>query len=687
MVEPVKQKVFNFSATTLNLSFLALFALVPLAMAPFTSELFEFNKMIATYFVTTVVATSWVARSIVQNHFIFKRTPLDIPIALFLLSQLLSTIFSINPHTSIWGYYSRFHGGLASTISYTILFYAFVANVKQEQVKIYLKALASSAALVSVWGVAEHFGVDAQYWVQDVRNRVFSTLGQPNWLAAWLVALIPITWAQILNHKLQSKTFWFWTTLSSLFFLTLLYTKSRSGLLGFAVASVVFWGIVAWKNKRDFSSLSRPFFVANSLLIILALAVGTPWSPTAGELISSQKVERQSEKPEVGTALEGGVTESADIRKVVWQGAVDAWRANPILGTGVETFAYAYYNFRPVEHNQTSEWEFLYNKAHNEYLNFLATTGILGLGTYLLLIGATIWLFLRILSTRYSLLSVALLAGYSSILVTNFFGFSVVTVALQFFLYPAMALAKDNSESDPEVKSEDLASYQKVFLFSTLALAALILLNIARFWYADILYARADRLLKVGQTVPAAEASGKAIKHHPQEPNYYDRHAQILSRIAVALTQENEATEAAKVAALAATSSDKAFQLNSVHLSLLKSRATTFVRLALVNPSYLPVALSALERAYKLAPTDPKIAFNLGVLYDSVGNKEKAEELLTLAVKLKPDYGDARLGLADFYFENEATSSSVEQVEYVLDNIFPEDKGIQEKLEEYKKAL
>jgi O-antigen ligase len=60
--------------------------------------------------------------------------------------------------------------------------------------------------------------------------------------------------------------------------------------------------------------------------------------------------------------------------------------ANPLFGTGVETFAFAYYTYRPAQHNMTSEWDYLYNKAHNEYLNYLATIGILGLGSYLLMI-------------------------------------------------------------------------------------------------------------------------------------------------------------------------------------------------------------------------------------------------------------------------------------------------------------
>ena len=99
-----------------------------------------------------------------------------------------------------------------------------------------------------------------------------------------------------------------------------------------------------------------------------------------------------------GPALEVGGTESGEIRKYVWQGAFNAWKSTPktmLIGTGTETFAFAFYQFRPVGHNLTSEWDFLYNKAHNEYLNYLATTGIFGLGSYLLFIGSFIVWFIK----------------------------------------------------------------------------------------------------------------------------------------------------------------------------------------------------------------------------------------------------------------------------------------------------
>jgi putative inorganic carbon (HCO3(-)) transporter len=266
-------------------SFYALFFLIPLIMTPWNFELFEYNKMMLVYVLTIIITASWLIKMVLAKKIIFKRTFLDIPLIIFFVSQLISTVFSIDRHTSLWGYYSRFHGGLFSTISYLLLYYAFVSfagirinpnknnpnqsEYSEKKLGLFpfrknsdasrqfavncLGALLLSAILVSIYGVLEHFGIDAKYWVQDVQNRVFSTLGQPNWLAAWLVALIPIPMAMLLSETQNARrktkenvSRISYLVLLALFYLTLLYTKSRSALLALAPSYLIFWGLVFW---------------------------------------------------------------------------------------------------------------------------------------------------------------------------------------------------------------------------------------------------------------------------------------------------------------------------------------------------------------------------------------------------------------------------------------------------------
>lgn len=403
----------------------------PIVFFPKTSELFEFNKIVLIYIFAVLILAAWANECVAQKRFIFKANPLTIPILIFLASLAVSTINSIDIRTSIYGYYGRFHGGLLSYISYSVLYFVFVTFMNKQRSIEALKILLISSTIASVWAALEHFGIglscliingqaDNSCWVQDVKERVFGTFGQPNWLAAFLAATAPLSFSFYLDFP-KKRPLYFVLTL--LMFATLLFTKSRSGIMGFIIAFIVFATLAFYAQRAKLKKALKPFlmFVVSAIVIFIAI------NPLALPQKSAETLPSD---------YQGG-TESGEIRQIVWRGAIDLWKRYPITGTGVETFAYSYYETRPVAHNSTSEWNYLYNKAHNEYLNYAATTGALGLGSYLLLVVSSLFVLIK---NKKSFLSIALLAGYISILITNFFGFSTTTLSLLFFLFPAISL-------------------------------------------------------------------------------------------------------------------------------------------------------------------------------------------------------------------------------------------------------
>ena len=258
--------------------FYLLFFFVPIVLFPKSSELFELNKMVLVYTLTILIVAAWFLRSLLENRIRFKRTMLDIPLVLFLISQVVSTATSIDQTTSIFGYYGRFHGGLLSSFAYALLYWAYVSNMDKQKTIKSIKFLLTTAMLVSIYAILQRFGIDDQYWSQDVKARVFSTLGQPNWLAAWIVSLMPLAWTLILSakYKVQSaksqlinQRVFLGIVVSIIFFLNLLFTKSRSGFLGFAAASVVFWGTSFWINRTN--KKLKPLMI-KSFIILKQLA-------------------------------------------------------------------------------------------------------------------------------------------------------------------------------------------------------------------------------------------------------------------------------------------------------------------------------------------------------------------------------------------------------------------------------
>jgi O-antigen ligase/Flp pilus assembly protein TadD len=748
-------KVLNF---IIENSFYALFVLIPLILTPLTSELFEFNKMMLTYALTVIIVGSWLIRSVLQGRIKIKRTPLDIPLFLFLFSQIVSTLLSIDRHTSLWGYYSRFNQGLFSTLAYILLYYAFVsfAGIRMYpnhfrinpnnkpfgkiRMKIRdnsdestsfvtncLKWSLFSAFLVSTYGVLEHFGIDAKYWIQDVQNRVFSTVGQPNWLAAYLVALIPLTWALSFNSKLKTKNppaepaglkQYLCYLLFVVSYLCLLFTKSRSGLIAFTASFIVFWSLNFWLFRVNLKIIKKSFIIITSCFIILTILVGSPWTPNLNQLydqwsmindqpISTGKENTKSTQPSTidhqPSAIYYGGTESSEIRKIVWQGAIGIFKHYPFFGSGVETFAYSYYNFRPREHNDVSEWDFLYNKAHNEYLNFLATTGLVGLGSYLLIIIVYVFWSLKNLKCQSSnvkatskksklsdlscsfdlcVLRFALLSGFISIIITNFFGFSVVIIGLFFFLFPAMSISLASSSRSantfpfPERKEAKVILVVFIFLVSSY-----LLLSLGQIWYADTLYAKGKKANKKASFQEAARYLERAIALRGGEPVFHDEIADTYVNLSSLAEDVQEATLSAQMKDYALKESDQALKISPRNLNFLKTRIKIYLTLATKNQEYYLDALSWLDRATALAPTDAKLVYNQAVIHFYLNQETTTINYLKKAIELRPNYRDAHATLAIIYRLNEDYDQAEEHLKYILEKIDYKDQEVKDVLE------
>lgn len=706
------QKIEKIADTIIQIGFSLIVLLVPLLLTPVNYELFEYNKMMAVYGITALIIGAWVSKMLVQKRLFVARTPFDIPIVLFVLSQFISTLFSIDPHVSWFGYYSRFNGGMLSILCYVALFYACVTNCTKQHLPKFAKFLFSTACVVSIYGVLEHFGIDKHLWVQDVQSRVFSTLGQPNWLAAYVVALIPISLSIAYDRRNNWPQAILPMLVTFLYFLTLLYTKSRSGLVAFIVVDVLIWTlfIVLSKLRNEYQHLSfkqkiSPVFVFHIILAIGIFFTGTNitsldkfitfngWKESLTkakqEATQSGTIASASAVPTtVGPVLETGGTESGVIRKYVWQGAINAWKSSPktiLIGTGTETFAFAFYANKPLGHNTTSEWDFLYNKAHNEYLNYLATTGILGLGTYLFfLIVVFLWSINAIVKNQGKLTSViGILLGWISILITNFFGFSVVITQLFLFLFPAALLIVSTTEKQNKQTEKRIVispKWQRALITGTGVLTTLVIILLVLMWIADKTFATGYRLSRAGQYASAYEPLQTAVAMRPNEPLYHDEYANVLATLAVAAMDNQDATLGGVLANYAITENDTALKISPNNVNFWKSKTKIFYTLSTLDETLITNAKDALIRAETLSPQDPKITYNLAILEGRTNNASNAIEYLKHAILLKPNYRDAYYALYIFYTETNQKNEGKALITTYLTTINSQD-------EEFKKLV
>lgn len=704
--------MLNFLNKLISFSFYAIFLVVPLTFAPDTSELFEFNKMWLTYGLAIVIAVAWFSKTLVQKQLKVQRTALDIPLGLFLLSQIISTIFSLDQHISFWGYYSRFNGGLLSLITYIFLYYAFVSNVSLKQTIRYLYASIVGGILVALWGLPSHFGYDptclvfrgtfdVSCWTDafQPKVRIFSTMGQPDWLAAYLVMLTPIAFALGAYFAKKKQAVWSVVLFAAtfLFYLDNLYTKARSGFIGMTVAMILLLGWYVWTKRTSLLKSPAKFFRARmgstitiALLVVTTFFTGTGIAqldiltlPGLQAHFAPPAPSPAATKPTTTTPVvptEFGGTDSGKIRLFVWEGALKIWKDHPIFGTGVETYAFAYYRYRPAGHNLTSEWDYLYNKAHNEYLNYLATTGLFGLGTYLAFIGLFLFLASKYVWSmhlqtqeskknekeitdtlmRNNLLLPALLAGFVSILVTNFFGFSVVTMNTYLFLIPAFfffiqgILPNDSVITIPATQTEIKETSGFAWLGMSIAgiVGVYLIIVLVQYRSADVAYALGQNLDHAGEYSQAYSLLQSAVQQRPDEPVFKDELAINESVLATALATQNNKPDGLKLAQDAASVSTDVVTNHPNNVVFWKDRVRVMYFISQIDPTdstYINFARDAIEKAHELAPTDAKISYNMALIYGQTKEIDKAIATLQNTIALKPDYRDAYYALGTYY--------------------------------------
>jgi len=519
-----------------------------------------------------------------QTSLITKH-PLNLPVTVFVVSQIFATIFSIDQHNSFWGYYSRLNGGLLSLITFSTLFFIIQNYLDTQFIKKIIIFSLSSGVIIAIYGILQHFGIDKNLWPHDdVMTRVFSTLGQPNWLAAYLCILIPLTF--FLNPINRYP-------LLIIFLTSLFFTKSKSGLIAASISLAIYF-ILKYKISKKII-----FIITSFTLLIIFFA------------LKPQKV-----NPNLN------ITSSTDIRKIVWMGAVNVGLKYPLFGTGPETFANSYYWVRPASHNLTSEWEYLYNKVHNEYLNYFATSGFIGLFAYTYFIISCIRFIIQ--NKQYEIL-----AAYISILFTSSIGFNIVTTSLFLFLLPLLSTPIIPATTKHKMRLPILILILIFCLFSTQ--------KIINYYFSDIAYAKATKFDNKNIYPQAYQEIVKAYKLRSNEPT-------ILSKASVIFAKTKQTENALAASSLA-------ISISPYDVNLWKERTQMLVYLTYIDTKYYTDAIKALNSTAILAPTDAKTFYLLAKFYDASSDTVNTEKNFLKAIELKPNYDYAYFDLAKLYFD------------------------------------
>lgn len=284
--------------------------------------------------------------------------------------------------------------------------------------------------------------------------------------------------------------------------------------------------------------------------------------------------------------------------------------------------------------------------------------------------------------------------GWSTILVTNFFGFSTTMINLFFYLIPAMLFvygAPEKQEKDefpPNAWTWIQAGIVVLFFFIAP------MLYLIRYFFADVYYTMAQTYSNQGKYEESSDLYKKALRLR-YEHVYEDKLSAAMTGIA-SLHYINRASEKVVKKDLldAEYYNTHAIQNSPYNVLYWKTRAKNYYLIYVItgDPQTLEISITALQQAEKLAPTDPKI-FHFksqfyGLLADEEKDAKKKQEYeqkalgaIDDAVHLKPNFRDGLLLKGQLLKKYGKREEALTIFNYILEKISSGDAEVRKEME------
>lgn len=622
----ISEYIENIGLILLGIVFLTF----PLIVTPLTTDPYSLPKQIVLGAITLILLLFFGAKMISDGAVRLRRTPFDIFLIVFAMVLLLSSFFSVNRYDSLIAYVPIF---------ISILFYFLVVNFvkSKEAVFFLLTSLITGGVVVSVISMLSFFNVFVIPFA-FAKSQTFSPLGSSLDQIMYLVLLVPISLSlgwQPLKHFIAALGI-FETASESSFSFDDKVLKA-AGYLGATILLVIGIGISVYA-----------LFVLKpgGGLLLLPFEVGFQ---TAFAAISQ----------DVGRTLQAF-----------------------LFGSGWGTYLSDFSRFKqalPYNANPTL-WSLSFIRSSSFILELLATIGVLGLTSFLLLL-LQIVKRVKLQSTRenplfFSMLFVIIacfLLPFSPVMQAFFFlllaAFAVAEglkdqhkffdVELHFIafkrgIFPFVASPVQDPNQTASVERIEDKSFTKalpiVFFTIFLLISAGVGFYSYKFVYSDILF----------QDSLVAYAANDGLKTYNNQTNainlfqYRDAYHRIYAQTNLALANSIASQQQAGASPSAQTQQTI---ITLIQQSINASRnATTIAPLTSLNWQSLSsiyrsligfgqgaadFAIAAQNQAIKLDQNNPQNYVILGGIYYQLGQWDNAQRQFQTAITLKQDFANA----------------------------------------------
>ncbi len=353
-------------------------ALLPLFFLPNVPSPLELGKQVFLILLVGIGCLAWVGKMALKSEIRVRRNFFLFPLVIFLVIIGLSSIFSVYPNQSFWGYFGGEGKSFITNLFLGLLFLLIVNNFNSiKEIRNLILFFWGSGLVTAIIALLQILGIFT-FPFAVTKTVTFNTVGNIYLFGIFAGAMLVLSLMLSMSDEIESKALKIVIMVSSFFFFFLL-TVVNFKILWFVVllviALILGLSIVQSFNKKEGQGgrILPMVFLVFSLIII--------WKKEPILKLNNQIQIFPSYKTSL-VMLKNSLGE------------------NLLLGVGPAHFDYIYKQNRDV--NSLGEfWSVVFDDSASYFLTIASTTGLLGiLGFLFLIVVGSYYFFKSIISSK-----------------------------------------------------------------------------------------------------------------------------------------------------------------------------------------------------------------------------------------------------------------------------------------------
>ncbi len=531
-----KMKTIRFLESAIKIIIISSLIIIPLYFDKNIVGIYDISKATLLWVFAFIILGLWASLIVLKGRFEIFKNLFNLPILVWLLVNILSTIFSDAPIISFFGFYKRYEG-LLTHFSYIIICLAIINFGNMDYLKKIIKLIIIIGVLSGIYAIFQFLGMDVFFPERPEGGRVISFMGNPIFAGSYLIQVFFIAFC--LYFYYTGILSWLFLIISSIIYLSSFTAQSRGPFLGFFFPYLLFIIIFLFflrKNKNHLRKFWISFITIGIITIISNFSSNSIMGRFFGEIIKvkNAQIEANISKMSKQEMSKFEIKGSAGVRLAIWRDVLKNVLKRPLFGTGPDTMPISYPGYRTLDTVRKVGVYATAESTHNELLDILAMKGILGLVTYLWILFTFIFLSLKALFNN-SIIDKWLIAGISlswlSYIVSNQFAFGVHPTSLLFWaLTGSIAIFYKLPHQKKEGSSKKISQtkiflakreiFKIIFVLLIFIITLIFLIFCIKPYQADMLYRKVYDIRDKKPLLEVIKAAEDVLRVYPYDVQY-----------------------------------------------------------------------------------------------------------------------------------------------------------------------